>query len=206
MVSARNICSLGKAGSGGDGMDRGRKLVAGVVVAGLVVVGVVWLLQPGGGGRPVGTASVTAVAVPPTTTSVVPASSPMSSAVAVPATAASSSTDAAVVVADTGTGPPPATGSTLSGFVAAAVGYEFSCGLRAGGTVACWGDNSLGQIDVPGEEFVEVSAGEDHACGVRSDGTVSCWGSNTDYLPAATTRVGCAPIGRLSVGAWIGLT
>ena len=200
----------------GDVMGRGRKLLAGAVAAVVVVAGVVWLLRPGGGGRPVGTASVTAVAAPPTTTSVVPVTSGLSSAVAATATAAGGSTDATMVVADAGTGPPPETGSTPSGFVTAAAGYEFSCGLRADGTVACWGDNSLGQIDVPGGEYVEVSAGGDHMCGVRKDRTVRCWGRDTDgqadppggssprCLPVAISRVGYAQMGRSFVGVWMG--
>jgi alpha-tubulin suppressor-like RCC1 family protein len=73
-----------------------------------------------------------------------------------------------------------------------AAGGEFSidaytCGVRADGTAACWGDNSYGQSTPPAGTFVSVNAG-DHTCGVRTDGTIACWGQNAAdaTLPAGT--------------------
>ena len=40
----------------------------------------------------------------------------------------------------------------------------------------CWGDNSLGQTDAPGNRFTEVSAAMWHSCGLLLDETVMCWG------------------------------
>ena len=65
-------------------------------------------------------------------------------------------------------------------------GLYHTCGVRADGTVACWGSNEDGQGNVVGQatppegEFSSVSAGVFHTFGVRADGTVACWGSNED--------------------------
>lgn len=68
---------------------------------------------------------------------------------------------------------------------------DFTCGLRDGGALYCWGSNTagqLGQMDVvspvstpkivPGT-YTAVDAGGGHACGVRQDGTLACWGRNS---------------------------
>ena len=55
-------------------------------------------------------------------------------------------------------------------------GRSHTCGVRIGGKVACWGDDSLGQATPPGGTFQQVSAGGNHTCGVRTDGEVACWG------------------------------
>ena len=54
-----------------------------------------------------------------------------------------------------------------------------SCGLRADGTVTCWGENGKGQASAPDSWlFSAVSAGGAHSCGLRTDSTVTCWGWN----------------------------
>ena len=53
-----------------------------------------------------------------------------------------------------------------------------TCGMRTNGTVACWGDNAIGQATPPAGTFTAVSAGGDHTCGVRTNGTLACWGDN----------------------------
>ncbi len=58
-------------------------------------------------------------------------------------------------------------------------GTNFTCAVRTGGTVACWGLDGNGQATPPPGTFRQVSAGGLHACGVRTDGTVACWGDNT---------------------------
>ena len=67
---------------------------------------------------------------------------------------------------------------TAEEFAAVSSGSNFSCALRAEGTVACWGGNNYGQLSVPSGEFIAISARAWHACGVRTDGTVECWGDD----------------------------
>ena len=55
-------------------------------------------------------------------------------------------------------------------------GYH-ACGLRADGTIVCWGSNNHGQTDAPDGFFSAVSAGNYFSCGLRTDGTITCWGS-----------------------------
>ncbi len=64
------------------------------------------------------------------------------------------------------------------GFDSVSAGKEHTCGVRADGSVACWGGNQNGQATPPEEAFTSVSAGYDHTCGVRADGFVACWGSD----------------------------
>jgi alpha-tubulin suppressor-like RCC1 family protein len=72
-----------------------------------------------------------------------------------------------------------------------AAGSAHTCVAYADGTVACWGDNSAGQlgngsttdssspVQVPGlEQVLSLSAGADHTCALRADDTVRCWGNN----------------------------
>jgi alpha-tubulin suppressor-like RCC1 family protein len=78
----------------------------------------------------------------------------------------------------------------LSDLVQVGAGLSHSCGVRAGGRVACWGSNSngmLGRADAPVSSIVPlqvttlstvvaVSVGDNHACALRADDTVFCWG------------------------------
>jgi alpha-tubulin suppressor-like RCC1 family protein len=74
---------------------------------------------------------------------------------------------------------------------ATAGGYH-SCAVLAGGKVACWGDNTNGELGdgTTGEALTEVSvhgitdatqvaAGNYHSCAVLVVGTVQCWGDNS---------------------------
>ena len=63
-------------------------------------------------------------------------------------------------------------------FTAVDAGYGHTCGLRANGTVACWGANHLGQSDAPDGRFLAVSAGGEVSCAIKSDRSVTCWGAN----------------------------
>jgi len=79
----------------------------------------------------------------------------------------------------------------LTDAVRLAAGQQWTCALRTGGTLACWGDNRNGQlgdgttmfrprpVEVPGlSGVVHVAAGRKHACAVTSEGALWCWGRN----------------------------
>ena len=81
--------------------------------------------------------------------------------------------------------------SHCQGWMAVIAGGSHTCGLRADGTVRCWGRNEYGQlgngstlgsyipVDVDGlRDAVGVAAGLQHGCAVHGDGAVSCWGRN----------------------------
>jgi len=57
--------------------------------------------------------------------------------------------------------------------------FDFTCGLRADGTIVCWGcdDCVAGFLTAPSGTFVQMTAGGGHACALKTDGTVTCWGS-----------------------------
>ena len=70
-------------------------------------------------------------------------------------------------------------------------GEEHSCGLREGGTIWCWGNNSFGQIgdgttESPGDPvqvgdqggWVDITAELTHTCALREEGQIYCWGDN----------------------------
>ncbi len=68
-------------------------------------------------------------------------------------------------------------------------GLFHTCGIRADGTLACWGRGTqtnncqttgeCGQAAPPAGTFWEVDCGATHTCAVAQDGSVSCWGSNS---------------------------
>ena len=61
---------------------------------------------------------------------------------------------------------------------AVSVGGSHSCGLRADGTVECWGsDDAEGRLDAPNGPFIAVAAGGAHTCALRADGMIECWGT-----------------------------
>lgn len=100
----------------------------------------------------------------------------------------------------------PATGtptaiSGLTGVQQLAFGSNHMCALVAGGTVACIGNNSAGElgigegtpfsmtpVTVPGlRDMVEVAAGAASTCARRNDNEVFCWGNN---LPGDGSMMG----------------
>ena len=74
--------------------------------------------------------------------------------------------------------------ASARGFVSVAVSSVASsldaeagaCGLRADGSVACWGDKYAGLA--PEGEFSALSTGETPTCGVRVEGSIECWGTD----------------------------
>ena len=70
----------------------------------------------------------------------------------------------------------PAVAVDQSRFVAITSGARHACGLRADGTVACWGHNGSGRAEAPAGRFSSVQAGEWFTCGLRVEGRIECWG------------------------------
>ena len=73
-------------------------------------------------------------------------------------------------------------------------GARFALALRTDGTVAAWGRNSHGQVNVPAEltDVVAVDGGDRHAVALRGDGTVVAWGDNIagqTIVPPGLTNV-----------------
>ena len=92
---------------------------------------------------------------------------------------------------------PPITKPTDVGGISDAIGItcgaSFTCALRSGGGVLCWGNGLGGQLGTGTKQIqpspvavstlpnaVAISAGESHACAVKADGKVACWGDNVN--------------------------
>ena len=70
--------------------------------------------------------------------------------------------------------PPPSVGYT-----SLVIGELHTCGLRADGSVVCWGNDEYNQVsDTPTGRFTFIAAGPNHTCGLRTDGSVVCWGND----------------------------
>ena len=52
-------------------------------------------------------------------------------------------------------------------FQQVSVGNDFACGVRAGGSVACWGQRTDGDTMPRSGSSTQVSAGWDFACGAN---------------------------------------
>jgi alpha-tubulin suppressor-like RCC1 family protein len=89
--------------------------------------------------------------------------------------------------------PPPAVVDGVAGATAIGLGDAHACALVAGGTVTCWGDNSVGQL---GTGSTDIAAGPVQVTGlsgvtalgvggtrscalVGPSATAECWGSGT---------------------------
>ena len=59
-------------------------------------------------------------------------------------------------------------------------GTWHGCGVKADGSVLCWGSDDDGESTPPDDSFTSVSAGGSHTCGVKIGGSVLCWGSDDD--------------------------
>ena len=95
-------------------------------------------------------------------------------------------------------------------------GSFHTCGLRADGTITCWGAHgederrieATGLLDSPPGIFSQIDAGHNQSCAIRLDGAVRCWGSisiESDIPPegkAAMEAMWAPPEGRfISVSA-----
>jgi alpha-tubulin suppressor-like RCC1 family protein len=96
----------------------------------------------------------------------------------------------------------------LTSAVAIAAGGNFSCAVRAAGSVACWGGNGQGQLGTGNETpsntavpvvdlqgIVAIAAGQAHACAVTRTGAVMCWGDGRNgQLGAGTPASSSKPV------------
>jgi alpha-tubulin suppressor-like RCC1 family protein len=92
--------------------------------------------------------------------------------------------------------PTQVTGITTA--ISVSAGENHTCAVLSDGTIACWGDNSSGQLGdgtrnptlfpvmvsgitgaTPATTATDVSAGGSHTCALLADGSVFCWGDNT---------------------------
>ena len=85
-------------------------------------------------------------------------------------------------------------------FVQMSAGANHACGVTAGGSLYCWGDNEFGQLGIPGApdqstfgiavptptkivdndgHWAQVSAGTKHTCATTMEGGALCWGDNS---------------------------
>ena len=76
--------------------------------------------------------------------------------------------------------------------VSITAGWEFACGITAGGQGYCWGSNRIGQLGLGQTDtlahgptpisgahlFSSIEAGTHHACGIITTGAAYCWGYN----------------------------
>lgn len=102
--------------------------------------------------------------------------------------------------------------------VAFAIGAMHECVLTTSGTIACRGNNALGQLGDgtttyrPGHVMVAgldepvqaITAGSDHTCALTTAGGVKCWGANgSGQLGDGTTTRRLTPVAVTGLGSGI---
>ncbi len=105
----------------------------------------------------------------------------------------------------------------LAGLPQVSAGGEHSCGIRAKGTLWCWGRNSYGQIGIgtasqdsepPAQvgsraDWVTVTGGGASTCGIRANRALFCWGLNhRGQLGDKTRTVRAVPTKVRGVNTW----
>ena len=75
--------------------------------------------------------------------------------------------------------PNPVLVSDAGNAISISAGDSHTCAVRDGGSVKCWGSDSLGQLGSGSESGDLVSAGWNHSCILTDQGTVRCWGDNS---------------------------
>ncbi len=70
------------------------------------------------------------------------------------------------------------------------------------GSVAAWGDNGVGQRNVPGNlgPVSAIAAGDGHSLALKRDGTVAAWGD--DLYGQSTVPEGLSGVVQIAAGRW----
>ena len=77
-------------------------------------------------------------------------------------------------------------------FESVTVDRDHACGVRPGGAVECWGDNSVRQLAAPAWPFTGIDASYLHTCGLRADAAmVVCWGRVDPHPPNHQATLRC---------------
>jgi hypothetical protein len=79
----------------------------------------------------------------------------------------------------------PAGHAQTPGYTQVSAGYRHTCGLKADGSIECWGDNFTGQAKDQAGSFLQVTADTEHSCAITNNGQpgkgpVHCWGYNDE--------------------------
>ena len=86
----------------------------------------------------------------------------------------------------------------VGGLHACAIPQDYKTEQEQGNTLACWGNNRMGQSSVPTIQqtsllnqivYTYVQLGWEHTCALRSDHRLACWGSNLDQATSIPNSV-----------------
>ena len=75
--------------------------------------------------------------------------------------------------------------------------------LKADGTVAAWGRNNSGQLNIPPglSNVVKIAASGHYCLALKGDGTVSAWGSY-DRGPVVAVPAGLSNVVAVAASSW----